>query len=344
MAGSANNQGPTARAASITLQTGGFIQIDSAVTANHGSITINATTTNGNVLINGEMKTFGGSISVDSGGVVQINEEATATNGSIAVKTENSNGNILINGNLKAPQGTITVTAGGLIQIHDGVFLQSAASDYVKQSPGEIVTGGPRAVGQVSNAPPRLQITQIDPNDVILPADRTQEVRGAIGVGGNLEQGANLTLTVTWADGKTTVLTGLQAGDSVTWRIDENGNTTVTIQHGSNTGQITIDRIERTYSLTFLAGLTDNKVTADFQLSNDRFIQLVDASSRDLNRSDVTAITTTVANKDLGRPPPCSSRAAKSCGCRGSRRRAYGSGAKPDRGYQPLSRLESKPC
>src|SRR5207253_2276876 len=155
---------------------------------------------------------------------------------------------------LLAPGGSIFVNAAGHITILSGTLLESAT-------------------GKVSNAPPLLRITQVNANDVLLPGDPTQEVTGTVGgivaLGDNQELGANLTITVKWADGKTSVLTGLQAGDTIVWHIGPNGESMATVTHGTTASGAINVFIQRTYSLSFLATFQSNKVEADFTVSND---------------------------------------------------------------------------
>ncbi|MBW8883495.1 MAG: hypothetical protein JF612_01690, partial [Planctomycetia bacterium] len=193
--------------------------------------------------------------------------------------------------------------------IQDGSFLQSAAGTYTRTG-NQIITGSASPSGKVSNAPPIIELHQINPNDVLLPGDPTQEVTGQIGVSSNnLELGSNLTLSVVWADGKTSVLTGLQAGDTVTWHIGPDGNTSsVSITHAAEAkGPIIIHEIQRAYDLQFLATFQSNKVDAIFTLSNDRMIHLTDsrslANAEILNVSEPITVSTTLSNKDFSRPP-----------------------------------------
>jgi hypothetical protein len=189
---------------------------------------------------------------------------------------------------LLAPAGAIFVNSAGHITILSGTFLESAT-------------------GKVSNAPPLLRVAQQDPNAVILPGDPSQRVTGTIGgdtaLGDNQELGSNLTLTVKWADGTTSVLTGLQAGDTVVWTIGPNGESTPTVTHAATASGPIHVFVERTYSLTFLAGLQVNKVEADFTVSNDSHIVLTDHTATNLNQTVPTVIVTTVSNKDFSRPP-----------------------------------------
>src|SRR5207249_4676558 len=125
----------------------------------------------------------------------------------------------------------------------------------------------------------------------------TGTVGGIVSMGDNQELGANLTITVNWADGKTSVLTGLRAGDTVVWHLGPNNESSATITHAATASGPLNVFIQRTYPLDFLATFQANKAAADFTVTNDSHIQLTDASTVNLNQTVPTVIETTLSKK-----------------------------------------------
>ncbi len=173
------------------------------------------------------------------------------------------------------------------------------------------------STGQISNAPPLIRLDEVNPNDVIIPGDPTQEVTGTLGgieaLGDNLELGVNFKLTVKWDDGVVSTLdfpidanvhptvnglpatTKLQAGDTIVWQIDPNNQSTVRIDHSPVAqGPIQIT-IQRTFSLFYLQTVQVPEVLAEFVLANDPNIVLTDNSGTDLNQTTPLVIATALA-------------------------------------------------
>jgi hypothetical protein len=179
------------------------------------------------------------------------------------------------------------------------------------------------STGQVNNIPPRLRLTEVDPTDVLLPGDPTQEVVGTIGgiesLGDQLELGSHFRIEAKWDDGIVSVLDFptdpkvsttvagapvepiLQAGDNVVWLIDETNVSTASIVRGPVAeGPIQI-LIQRTFSLLYLQMLRQPEVVATFDLFNDQNIVLSGATQPSLNRSESVVVVTPVA-EELIRP------------------------------------------
>ncbi len=211
-----------------------------------------------------------------------------------------------------AAPGTFTgtpVLAGGPPQI--SIRSQTGVITILDQ------TSLQSSTGQVSNAPPLLRLDEVNPKDVIIPGDPTQEVTGTLGgdplLGDNLELGVNFKITVRWDDGVvsvldfptdlnvTTTVAGnpalpiLQAGDTIVWLIDANNQSTASIVHGPKAeGPINIT-IQRTYSLLYLQTVPNPEVLATFVAANDPNIVLNDTSGRSLNQSEPLVIATALA-------------------------------------------------
>jgi hypothetical protein len=202
----------------------------------------------------------------------------------------------------------ISVSAGGRISVQQGDAAAIQTS-----------------IGAVNNIPAKLRLGQVDPDDVLVSGDPTQEVIGTIGgletEGDFREFGSNFRFRVIWNDGLVSELntplsslvtqTGgtkvptLQAGDSLVWKIDESNRSTLELVRpdwGANppSGPIRVI-VERTYPLRHLNSLANPEVTAKFQVFNDAQISLTDASGELLNQSPEITITTLVS-KELLRP------------------------------------------
>lgn len=181
---------------------------------------------------------------------------------------------------LSAAGGSIrVVSVGGLISILDGTFLRSLT-------------------GQVSNAPPLLVLAEVNPDDVLLPGDPTQEVTGLIGDVPNQELGRNLTIVVDWADGVQSVLGGLNAGDTVVWLVGPNNESNPLIIPGNPEEAITIT-IQRTYPLLFLQAVPGTEIVSQFTVLNDSRIQLFDQSSINLNETVPLGIATSLSEESF---------------------------------------------
>jgi hypothetical protein len=199
---------------------------------------------------------------------------ARANNGSIYIDETND---ILLTAMLAspdeavvAPNGQVFVNAqAGKITIADDTFLQSKT-------------------GRVSNAPPKIiDFFEVDPDDVIVPSDPTQEVRAIFGGDANTELGLNFSLSVIWGDGVVSVLNlldtppdnmppgGLQAGDTLIWEVGPNGETTSLIRqpntdpNPSDSERMITVTIIRTYPLDFLAGFGGQQLPATLTVIND---------------------------------------------------------------------------
>jgi hypothetical protein len=186
-----------------------------------------------------------------------------------------------------ATQGRIEIEArGGRISIRDGTFLRSAT-------------------GIVSNAPPIYVFTEQNPEDVLLPADPTQEIVGTIGGDAvvdlsapQFEVGRNFTLIVDWPDGQRGVLRGLVAGDEVVWRVGPNNEGQPQVRHGAAPeGQIRFF-LQRTYSLLYLQGVADTEIVTQLTVVNDEGIRLYDQSGVNLNESDPPPTVATSISED----------------------------------------------
>src|SRR5207249_2478156 len=147
-----------------------------------GSILDNLSSENANLIAHTAVLNAGASI----GSADDLNTEiavlwGSATHGSINLNELDNiqlgtNLSTLLNPdfqNIVAPNGSIAIHAGGLIHIQDGSFLQSAAGTY-SPTGHQIVTGSTSPSGKVSNAPPIIELHQINPHDVLLPGDPTQ--------------------------------------------------------------------------------------------------------------------------------------------------------------------------
>ncbi len=188
-----------------------------------------------------------------------------------------------------ASQGRIEIESlGGRIAIRDGTFLRSAT-------------------GMVSNSPPLYAFAEENPDDVLVPADRTQEIVGTIGgdatidfVSPQFEVGRNFTLVIDWPDGQRGVLRGLVAGDDVVWRVGPNNEGTPQVRHGAAPeGQIRI-YLQRTYSLTYLQGVPDTEVVTQLTVVNDEGIRLYDQSGANLNESDpLPTVATSISENEF---------------------------------------------
>jgi hypothetical protein len=124
----------------------------------------------------------------------------------------------------------ISVSSGGRISVQQGDAAAIQTS-----------------IGAVNNIPAKLRLGQVDPDDVLVSGDPTQEVIGTIGgletEGDFREFGSNFRFRVIWNDGLVSELntplsslvtqTGgakvptLQAGDSLIWKIDESNRSTL---------------------------------------------------------------------------------------------------------------------
>jgi hypothetical protein len=112
----------------------------------------------------------------------------------------------------------------------------------------------------------------------------------------------NLTITVVWDDGVTSVLTGLQAGDTVVWHVGPNNESNAVITHGATASGPLDVFIQRTYPLTYLATVASPEVIATFTVSNDSRIVLTDATLINLNQTVPLSIPTTISDDNFGRP------------------------------------------
>ncbi|QDU28464.1 Pentaxin family protein [Anatilimnocola aggregata] len=215
--------------------------------------------------------TTGGDIALNEADDIQL-QGLFALDGSVRVVSAN---------------GYITILNGTLV---DGKFVQSGT-------------------GQISNAPPVLVLAEVDPDDVLLPGDPTQEVTGTIGGDPNTELARNLKIIVDWADGEQSVLGGLNAGDTVTWFISADNTSTVNIVSGNPESPITIT-IQREYPLLFLQSVVGTEIVSNFTVYNDPQIQLFDLSSQAigqqqrLNQSLTLPIATSLSEEGFGRNVP----------------------------------------
>jgi hypothetical protein len=188
---------------------------------------------------------------------------------------------------IMAPQGRIEIEArGGRMAIRDGTWLRSAT-------------------GIVSNAPPVYVFAEQNPEDVLLPADPTQEIVGTIGGDSTIdfappqwEVGRNFTLIIDWPDGQRGVLRGLVAGDEVVWRVGPNNEGQPQVLHGAvPEGQIRIF-VQRTYSLLYLQGVADTEIVTQLTVVNDEGIRLYDQSGTNLNESEPPPTVATSISED----------------------------------------------
>jgi len=177
--------------------------------------------------------------------------------------------------------GTLTARAGGLIRIDSGAVLESAT-------------------GKVSNVPPLLRIGELNPDQVLVPGDRVQQLTGVLGgtgrAGENLEQGKNFTLKVLWDDGLSTEIHGVNAGDRVVLHVGENGEGAAIITHTNGTGPVEV-LLARQYPIVHLAAAGPT-VGAQVALHNDEGIQLVD--SRTSRGIDLNETSTRVSTRWTG--------------------------------------------
>ncbi len=181
--------------------------------------------------------------------------------------------------------GRIVLNAGGLITLADGAILQSAT-------------------GRVTNAPPVVIGGPLDPDDVIIPGDPTQDVLALIGAvpapGQNQERGANFIVTATWDDGIHTQISGINAGSVLDYQIGPSGEFDSPPHPGEGVGQARFT-VSRFYSIIYLATRTTDKVRVDVEVANDPNIVLDDSRPEDLNRVQFS-FETKLASREFPRP------------------------------------------
>jgi hypothetical protein len=166
--------------------------------------------------------------------------------------------------------------------------------------------------GQVSNAPPIFRPDPDDPNHVLVAGDRVQTITGTIGgdesLGDTVERAENLTLTIYWSDGKTTVISnfwddswsdpnttvihdGLNAGDTLDIFVNEDGTigsySRTPPEPGYETDPIYFS-LSREYTLAYLQTVTTT-VETWMVVSNDPKIRLDDARPESLNEVSAVA-------------------------------------------------------
>lgn len=185
---------------------------------------------------------------------------------------------------------TVTIRAAGNLTIADGAALQSHT-------------------GMVSNAPPLFRPDPDDPEKVLVPGDRVHEIKGRMGGsqtldGGSLdnwERGMNFTLALYWSDNLSTVLVGIQAGDTIFLEVGEAGEIlNLNIEHSEEgpVGEISFT-LRRHYSLFYLQTI-ETTVETWLVMSNDGNIFLDDSRPVDLN--ETSAFRSVKVASELMRP------------------------------------------
>jgi len=287
-----------ANAVTLLVGANGSALISDVRTGSTGGVTINV---GGAIVDNSAAETpnvTAGQATLTAGTGIGVGGGAADFDTQIAMLTAPANGGDIVIQEVDALTLQGITTSGGRVQISAGGLLTIQDTTAVTN-----------ATGQVSNIPPILRIDEANPNDVILPGDPTQEISGTFGgdqlLGDNLELVRNLTFTAFWADGVVSQVSGLNAGDTLTWIVGPQGQGTPVITPGLvQEGPIHVF-VQRHYTFLFLQTVTTPDLVSHFTISNDSKIVLQDqrAIPVNLNFTGPLAIATSISKTDF-RPPP----------------------------------------